>query len=116
MPGGLNDYQGVPLHVCRGTGMERHIAPQIRFLCPPEIARSTPLLNERRHRRVRIRMSGTPHVARGRFALAARRRRADRAALWQVRISGRGFRASPGRRPGGNDGDSRGAARGTRFR
>lgn len=35
--GGLNDYQGVPLHICRGTGMQRHIAPQVRFLCPPEI-------------------------------------------------------------------------------
>jgi hypothetical protein len=35
--GGLNVYQDLPLHVCRGTGMERRIAPQIRFLCPPEI-------------------------------------------------------------------------------
>lgn len=35
--GGLNNYQGLPLHVCRGTGMERRIAPQIRFLCPPEM-------------------------------------------------------------------------------
>jgi len=35
--GGLNDYAGVPLHVSRGAGMERGSAPQIRFLCPPEI-------------------------------------------------------------------------------
>lgn len=35
--GGLNDYHGTPLHVCRGTGMERDTAPQVRFLCPPEI-------------------------------------------------------------------------------
>jgi predicted MPP superfamily phosphohydrolase len=33
----LNDYQGIPLHVSRGVGMERGTAPQIRFLCPPEI-------------------------------------------------------------------------------
>jgi predicted MPP superfamily phosphohydrolase len=35
--GGLNDYGGLPLHVSRGVGMERGTAPQIRFLCPPEI-------------------------------------------------------------------------------
>jgi hypothetical protein len=35
--GDLNDYQGIPLHVSRGVGMERGMAPQIRFLCPPEI-------------------------------------------------------------------------------
>jgi predicted MPP superfamily phosphohydrolase len=34
---GLNDYEGIPLHVSRGVGMERGTAPQIRFLCPPEI-------------------------------------------------------------------------------
>jgi predicted MPP superfamily phosphohydrolase len=33
----LNDYEGIPLHVSRGVGMERGPAPQIRFLCPPEI-------------------------------------------------------------------------------
>jgi uncharacterized protein len=35
--GGLQDYQGIPLHVSRGVGMERGSAPQVRFLCPPEI-------------------------------------------------------------------------------
>jgi predicted MPP superfamily phosphohydrolase len=35
--GGLNDYRGIPLHVSRGIGMERKTAPQVRFLCPPEI-------------------------------------------------------------------------------
>ncbi len=35
--GGLHDYEGVPLHVSRGVGMERGAAPQIRFGCPPEI-------------------------------------------------------------------------------
>jgi predicted MPP superfamily phosphohydrolase len=35
--GGLNDYGGLPLHVSRGIGMERITAPQVRFLCPPEI-------------------------------------------------------------------------------
>ena len=35
--GGLNDYHGTPLHVSRGIGMERQLAPQVRFLCPPEI-------------------------------------------------------------------------------
>lgn len=35
--GGLNDYRGIPLHVSRGVGMERGFAPQVRFLCPPEI-------------------------------------------------------------------------------
>jgi predicted MPP superfamily phosphohydrolase len=34
---GLNDYDGVPLHVTAGIGLERAAAPQIRFLCPPEI-------------------------------------------------------------------------------
>jgi len=35
---GLNDYKGVPIHVSAGIGMERGTAPQIRFLCPPEIS------------------------------------------------------------------------------
>jgi predicted MPP superfamily phosphohydrolase len=35
--GDLNDFRGVPLHVSRGVGMERGFAPQVRFLCPPEI-------------------------------------------------------------------------------
>jgi hypothetical protein len=34
---GLHDYDGVPLHVSAGIGMERGAAPQIRFRCPPEI-------------------------------------------------------------------------------
>ena len=34
---GLAAYEGIPLHVSRGIGMERGAAPQIRFLCPPEI-------------------------------------------------------------------------------
>jgi predicted MPP superfamily phosphohydrolase len=35
--GDLNDYEGLPLHVSRGVGMERGTAPRIRFLCPPEL-------------------------------------------------------------------------------
>jgi len=35
---GLNDYEGVPIHVSAGIGMERGTAPQLRFLCPPEIS------------------------------------------------------------------------------
>ncbi|MBI3909621.1 MAG: metallophosphoesterase family protein [Armatimonadetes bacterium] len=35
--GGLNSFEGMPLHVSCGIGMERLSAPQIRFLCPPEI-------------------------------------------------------------------------------
>ena len=35
---GLNDYGGVPIHVSAGIGMERGTAPQIRFLCPPELS------------------------------------------------------------------------------
>jgi uncharacterized protein len=35
--GGLNDFNGTPLHVSRGVGMERGFAVPIRFLCPPEI-------------------------------------------------------------------------------
>jgi len=35
---GLNSYEGIPLHVSTGIGMERRNAPQIRFLCPPEVA------------------------------------------------------------------------------
>jgi predicted MPP superfamily phosphohydrolase len=34
---GLNDYKGVPLHVTRGVGIERGHAPQVRFLCRPEV-------------------------------------------------------------------------------
>jgi hypothetical protein len=34
---GLHDYSGLALHVSAGVGMERGAAPQIRFLCPPEI-------------------------------------------------------------------------------
>jgi uncharacterized protein len=34
---GLGEYEGLPVHVSRGIGMERGTAPQIRFLCPPEI-------------------------------------------------------------------------------
>ncbi len=34
---GLHSFQGTPLHVSAGIGMERGMAPQIRFLCPPEI-------------------------------------------------------------------------------
>lgn len=35
--GGLHDFNGIPLHVSRGVGMERGFAVPIRFLCPPEI-------------------------------------------------------------------------------
>lgn len=35
--GGLHDYAGLPLHVSRGVGLERGTAPQLRFLCPPEV-------------------------------------------------------------------------------
>ena len=35
---GLNDYAGIPIHVSPGVGMERGTAPQIRFLCPPEVS------------------------------------------------------------------------------
>jgi predicted MPP superfamily phosphohydrolase len=35
---GLHDYAGVPIHVSAGIGMERGTAPQLRFLCPPEIS------------------------------------------------------------------------------
>jgi len=35
---GLHDYSGVPIHVSAGIGMERGTAPQLRFLCPPEIS------------------------------------------------------------------------------
>ena len=35
--GGLHDYEGIPLHVSRGVGMERGFAVPVRFLCPPEI-------------------------------------------------------------------------------
>ena len=35
--GGLHDYQGIPLHVSRGVGMERGFDVPVRFLCPPEI-------------------------------------------------------------------------------
>lgn len=35
---GLNLFEGIPLHVSPGVGMERRTAPQIRFLCPPEVS------------------------------------------------------------------------------
>jgi hypothetical protein len=34
---GLNEFAGIPVHVSAGIGMERGSAPQVRFLCPPEI-------------------------------------------------------------------------------
>jgi uncharacterized protein len=34
---GLHAFEGVPIHVSAGIGMERGSAPQVRFLCPPEI-------------------------------------------------------------------------------
>ncbi|MCC2672789.1 MAG: putative phosphohydrolase, partial [Armatimonadetes bacterium] len=36
--GGLRNYDGFALHVSRGIGMERGLAPQVRFFCPPEIS------------------------------------------------------------------------------
>jgi uncharacterized protein len=35
--GGLNDFNGTPIHVSRGIGMERGFDIPVRFLCPPEI-------------------------------------------------------------------------------
>ena len=35
---GLHDFRGIPMNVSAGVGMERGTAPQIRFLCPPEIS------------------------------------------------------------------------------
>lgn len=35
--GGLHELGSFPVHVSRGVGLERGSAPQIRFLCPPEI-------------------------------------------------------------------------------
>jgi len=34
---GLDSYEGIPVHVSAGIGMERGAAPQVRFLSPPEI-------------------------------------------------------------------------------
>jgi predicted MPP superfamily phosphohydrolase len=36
--GGLHRHEGNSIYVSRGVGMERHYAPRIRFLCPPEIS------------------------------------------------------------------------------
>jgi len=36
--GGLHRVDGTWLHVSRGVGMERLTAPQVRFLCPPEVS------------------------------------------------------------------------------
>lgn len=36
--GGLHRHEGNAVYVSRGVGMERHYAPRIRFLCPPEIS------------------------------------------------------------------------------
>jgi predicted MPP superfamily phosphohydrolase len=35
--GGLTEVQGHRLYVSRGVGMERNLAPPIRFQCPPEV-------------------------------------------------------------------------------
>lgn len=35
---GLHFFEGIPLHVNPGIGMERLTAPQVRFLCPPEVS------------------------------------------------------------------------------
>jgi len=35
--GGLHDFSDFQLYVSRGVGLERHQAPRVRFLCPPEV-------------------------------------------------------------------------------
>jgi predicted MPP superfamily phosphohydrolase len=35
---GLHDFGGILINVSAGVGMERGTAPQVRFLCPPEIS------------------------------------------------------------------------------
>ncbi len=37
MARGLHDWKGTPIHVSAGVGMERGYAPQVRFLCRPEV-------------------------------------------------------------------------------
>jgi predicted MPP superfamily phosphohydrolase len=37
MARGLHDWKGTPIHVSAGIGMERGYAPQVRFLCRPEV-------------------------------------------------------------------------------
>lgn len=37
MARGLHDWNGTPIHVSAGVGMERGYAPQVRFLCRPEV-------------------------------------------------------------------------------
>ncbi len=36
--GGLHTWNGAPIYVARGVGMERGVAPRVRFFCPPEVA------------------------------------------------------------------------------
>ena len=36
--GGLHTVNGAPIYVSRGVGMERGVAPRVRFFCPPEVA------------------------------------------------------------------------------
>ena len=36
--GGLHRYNGNGVYVSRGLGVERHQAPPIRFMCPPEVS------------------------------------------------------------------------------
>ncbi len=35
--GGLHTLNDTPIYVSRGVGMERSVAPPVRFLCPPEL-------------------------------------------------------------------------------
>jgi predicted MPP superfamily phosphohydrolase len=35
--GDLHDFEGTPLHVSRGVGIERAFTIPVRFLCPPEV-------------------------------------------------------------------------------
>ncbi len=37
MARGLHDWKGTPIHVSAGVGIERGYAPQVRFLCRPEV-------------------------------------------------------------------------------
>lgn len=37
MARGLHEWKGTPIHVSAGVGMERGYAPQVRFLCRPEV-------------------------------------------------------------------------------
>ena len=94
---GLHDFEGIPVHVSAGIGMERGVAPQVRFLFP---ARDLPardhLLDGRRAGRPADRAQEFPGDRRRGTVLAVHRVVQRRMAFSSMRPATATTPASPG--------------------